>query len=87
MGANTSIIHDHINYTTVAIIPGNEIINRAYKSSTNQIEYLGYAYPGTSNSEDKWIIRKYSYNVNNQVETERMARNIAWDDRETASYA
>jgi hypothetical protein len=86
MSANTSITHDSINYTTVVVIPGSEIINRAYKSDTKQIEYLGYAMPGTDNSAAKWTIRKYTYNLNNQVSAERMAFNAVWDDRETISY-
>lgn len=79
--------YNNVNYTVVAMIPGTEIIRRAYKAATKQPEYVGYAPRGTADSASVWVIRKYTYNVNNQISSEDIAVNTAWDDRETASYS
>lgn len=72
---------NNINYWTVTVIPGSEIINRAYNAS-KQVEYLGHAIQGSSGSANVWTIRKYTY-TSNQVTSERIAVNVAWDDRAT----
>lgn len=71
-----------INFQTVTVIPGSEIINRAY-NATKQIEYLGHAIKGSANSDTNWTIRKYTYNTDKQVSSERIAHCVAWDDRAT----
>ena len=51
-----------INYISVAQVPGQMITNRAYNAS-NQVEYLGTADKGTANSDNRWMIRKYTYST------------------------
>ena len=68
---------DNINSFTVTILPPSEIINRSYKSDTKQPEYVGHAIKGTSNSTALWTVRKFTFNANNQIATERIAHNIA----------
>ncbi len=77
--------YDNFNFSTVTILPGSEIINRAY-NVTKQVEYLGHAVKGTGSSDTVWTVRKYTYNADHQVINERIAHNIAWDDRTTATY-
>jgi len=74
-----------VNYETVTIVPGEFIVNRAYTAS-NQVEYFGYAERGVANSDPHWTIRKYTYTAN-LVTAERVAKNLAWDDRVTGSYS
>lgn len=78
--------YDNINTTSVTIVPPSEIINRAYNAS-KQPEYIGHAVKGTANSSSYWTVRKYTYNADKQIVSERIAHNIAWDDRETATYS
>ncbi len=77
--------YDNLNFQTVTVIPGSEIINRAY-NAYKQIEYLGHAVRNTADSDSKWTVRKYTYNVDKQVYKERIAHNVSWDDRATATY-
>lgn len=74
---------NNVNYITVCLIPPNTIFNRAYKTTTKQLEYEGHAVKGTQDSEAKWTIRKFVYNSDNQIQTERIAHNVSWDDRAT----
>lgn len=78
--------NNNVNYMTVSQLPTNVILNRAYKVTTKQLEYEGHAVKGSANSDTCWTVRKYTYNGDNQISTERMAYNIAWDDRETSTY-
>lgn len=76
--------YDNLNFQTVTVIPGSEIINRSYNAS-KQIEYLGHAIRGTSDADPKWTIRRYEYTAN-QVTAERIAHNSTWTNRATADY-
>lgn len=78
------MVKDDINFQTVTVIPGSEIINRAY-TTDGQLEYLGHAVKGSANSDMCWTIRKYSY-TSNQVTSERIARNVSWNDMATVTY-
>lgn len=82
-------LQNNINYMMVSMLPPNVIINRAYRASPAppQLEYEGHAAHGTSNSALAWTIRKITYNAGNQAVTERIAHNVAWDDRESLVYA
>lgn len=79
--------YDNLNSQYVSILPPSHIVNYAYKSDTKQIEYVGHAVRGAATSAAVWTIRKYTYNLSNQISTERVAHNVAWDDRETSTYA
>lgn len=75
---------DNMNYIFVSEIPPGYIVNRAYNAS-KQIQYLGHAKKGTANATSIWTIREYTY-TSSQVTSERVAHNVAWDDRATATY-
>lgn len=74
-----------INYDTVTIVPGEFIVNRAYNAS-NQTEYMGYAPQGTATSTPQWVIRKYTY-TSNLITSERIAKNVDWDNKATHTYS
>lgn len=76
---------NNINYTTVSSLPPDVIINRAYKAN-NQLEYEGHAIRGTADDSPYWTIRKFTYTGANLISTERIARNVTWDARTTATY-
>lgn len=78
--------NEMIKSQAVCIIPPNHIVNYAYNDDL-RVEYMGHAVKGTSNTTEKWTIRKYTYTANKQVETERMAYNVSWNDRATATYS
>lgn len=77
---------DNVNFIHVAQIPSEIIFNYSYDVN-KQREYMGHAVKGTTNSQAVWTVRHYTYDVNKQLETERIAYNIAWDDRATATYS
>lgn len=77
--------YQNMNFQVVCIIPGLEIVNRAYNAS-KQTEYVGFAVRGTANGDSKWTIRKYTY-TDNQVTSERVAVEVAWDNRASETYS
>ena len=81
-----SMPEDNINRMSVTIIPPSHIVNYAY-TATFQIEYMGHAKKGSATSAAVWTVRKYTYTAQKQIETERVAHNIAWDDYAGASYS
>lgn len=74
-----------LNYVMVSTIPANVKVRRAYDANRFLI-YEGHAPKGSAESDKRWTIRKYTYNVNNQIEEENIAHQVAWDDRETLDY-
>lgn len=76
---------NNINYVTASLLPPNIIINRAYNDD-RQLEYEGHARSGTADSDPYWTIKYITYNANKQNQTERLAFNVAWDDRESVGY-
>lgn len=80
--------YNNMKFVVVSQIPGTHIVNRSY-NEYKQIEYMAHAPRGTDESDKKWIIRKYVYDGNRQLSTERVAIEAAWDERElgSTSYA
>jgi len=76
---------DNINRQSVTIIPPSHIVNYAYDANM-MLQYMGHAMKGTADSDNDWTIRKYAYDANSQLSTERVAHNIEWDNRTTSSY-
>ncbi len=76
---------NNVNSTTVCLIPPDTIFNRAYKAN-NQLEYEGHAVRGTADDTPDWTIRKFTYNGSNLIVTERIARNVTWDNRSSSIY-
>ena len=76
---------DNINRTSVTIIPPSHIVNYSYDANM-MLEYMGHATKGTADSDDAWTVRKYTYDVNSQLSTERVAHNVEWDLRASATY-
>jgi len=67
----------------------------SYVASGNgqgQPEYVGYAMPGTVNSDAFWSIKRLTYDANHQVTTIEWANGTndfgsVWNDRATESYS
>ena len=62
------------------------------KDSNGNIEYIGEAQPGTSQSDPEWRISKISYDVNNDFDDIKWADGEAlftkkWDDRASYTYS
>lgn len=64
-----------------------------YQGNTNgQAIYIGWATPGVPTSAAKWKVRKFTYDVNNQVTNIQYMNgsvgfNQIWDDRATANFS
>ena len=63
----------------------------AYDASGN-LEYEGWAVPGSATSDGVWCIRKHTYDASNRVTLSQYADgNTAfdnvWDDRATLTYS
>lgn len=59
--------------------------------TTGQPIYIGWAAAGTLTSESKWLIRKFTYDANNQILNIQYANKAVsfvskWDDRATLTY-
>ncbi|MEO5354914.1 MAG: hypothetical protein H7835_17100 [Magnetococcus sp. XQGC-1] len=65
------------------------IVNFAY--GANGIEYLGYAAPGSSDSDSAWQIQRLEYDANGKVSKLRFAGNAefnqVWNNRGGLVYA
>jgi YD repeat-containing protein len=60
--------------------------------SGNNLEYFGKADIGTSSSEEKWQIQKFTYDVNNNTVSIAFADgddafDNSWDNRATYTYS
>ena len=75
--------YNNLNFVNVVEIPGLHIVNREYSSGF--LIYMGHAVMGSSASDEKWVIRKYTY-TSNQLTSERVAVGVAWNDRTTVTY-
>jgi hypothetical protein len=73
-----------LNYKQVSSIPGEHISNFAFNVS-DELEYFAYAAKGTADDEAKWVIHKITYS-GSLIETIRVAKNVAWDNRASVSY-
>ncbi len=70
---------------------GDMISKIAYDANNNP-EYMGQATPGTSVSEVGWQIKKFTYDVNQNVTDIQFAEgsnlyNRVWDSRASYSYS
>lgn len=63
------------------------------RTSTANVEYIGTANAGAETSEERWTIKKITYDINNKplsiqdAVTEIPYGLVAWDDRTTLEYA
>ena len=56
------------------------------QEKSDQLEvYMGYANPGVETSSSDWLVRKNTYDANDNITLSQTAYG-AWDDRESLSY-
>lgn len=75
----------HIRSPIVGEIPSN-LTKRTEYSNDKRLLYEGYAVFGTLESQEKWFIYKYEYDVSKNEISRKIATERAWTKRALAEY-
>ena len=72
--------------------PGAQLINQISYNASQDIEYVGYAAPGSATSETVWKIIKIIYDGNDNIVQVLFAEGTRkfdkeWDERASYSYS
>ena len=72
--------------------PGAQLITRISYNATQDIEYVGYAAPGSATDEGLWKIINLTYDVNDNIEQIIFAEGTRkfdkkWDNRADYNYS
>ena len=72
--------------------PGAQLITRISYNANQDIEYVGYAAPGSATDEDVWKIKNLVYDVNDNVEQVIFAEGTRkfdkiWNNRADYNYS
>ena len=72
--------------------PGAQLITQISYNATQDIEYVGYAAPGSATNEKVWKIINITYNVNDNIESVIFAEGTRkfdkeWDNRADYTYS
>lgn len=72
--------------------PGAQLITQISYDADQNIEYVGYAAPGSNTDESVWKIINLTYDINDNVESLIFAEGTrkfdkAWDNRADYTYS
>jgi hypothetical protein len=75
-----------------ASLEESTLLQQRWEYTGNNLIYVGYANPGVSESDNAWLIIKYTYDSSNQATHKRFADSSRafdknWTDRAGYDYA
>lgn len=80
------------NHADVSLSAHTILTQRAAYDASSNVEYLGYALPGSATSSPVWLIKKMSYDVSNRFTGSTFADGNSefdniWDNRASLTYS
>lgn len=79
---------DVIEWLGYSTVPRHQLVLAEVRSDTvNNINYIGRAVAGSSESSSVWTIKKYVIASDGVSITTTTATNVSWNDRLSASYS
>jgi len=87
MAVTISRLKDYI----ITIPSGGLVVRLAYDANDN-VEYVGYAPPGSANGDASWRIIKLTYNSNYDISSAKYAQGVStftnvWSSRSSYGYS